>query len=154
MVCGNHNTIIDMRTIRLFLILLSFVFADGCQETPAIVYDNPYDPNNTSAPLFTPYNVSALYMNDTSMSIIWMDDNLTVSNYSIERRSIAQNFFTVIANRSRNQLEKISSSKTWTVWRYYDTGISRADISYIYRIKIFHNSIESSYSEEAIVKFP
>ncbi len=143
-----------MNMIRLYSILIIAALICGCEETPEAVYDNPFDPNNTSAPLFTPYSVNALYLSDTLMSIIWMDDNLTVTGYRIERMSKTQSTFTVIASPSRDQLEKIGASKTWTVWRYYDTGVKRSDSSYTYRIKTFHNSVESQYSEGVTVTFP
>lgn len=143
-----------MKTIRISSILIFFATVVGCENTPVIAYDNPFDPNNTSAPLFTPYNVNPLLLNDTLMSIVWFDDNITITGYRIERKAKSQSTFTVIAIRSREQLEKISASKTWIVWRYYDTNIVRSDSSYTYRIKIFHNSIESAYSEGATVLLP
>lgn len=144
--------------ISIALLLLTLLGIDSCTEAPEAVYDNPKDPQNTSAPLLAPYDVQGIYVNDSLFRVVWMEENFTTEGFTVERAVKGSTVFTVLASRKKEAYERLDVSPTWIVFSMYDSTAKRSDGEYRYRVKAYRHIpgrlIESPFSKEYTVGFP
>jgi hypothetical protein len=138
--------------------LIMSVWISGCTELPDLVFDNPIDPENTSAPLSRPVSAQATYMNDSLIKFFWNDVNYSTQGYVVERKRVGQQHFTVVVRGEASAFELIEAAPGWIFVTFNDTMVRRADAAYVYRVKAynFRNglTLESPYSSEYTVSFP